>query len=439
MTKNELVQKIGEEVYLRLEKEANTEVAEAMKMPLKNEHGQEKWYCQRYLFCDLIRECELFHNLGLNFSPLDVVNILFRCKLAFAVSDEEEYNRRLNGFSHDSEYDFILKWEDKEKGFDLVVDKYVARIESFIEEKTLLTTLSNFDYDSLDANYTPKEFFENLFIKISAPFVVFFEDDQLLNTYSVLQPHLPQTLNEARKYFQSPSIGFKVIGSSMYAKLYATAWLRTFLNMLRISSFIYRPQIDFGRSGVEILAPTTSVFLGTHSSGVNSWDEDSKKPWEKNPDGSLFLSFGYRGLAKMWLDNRANGGIEKFILENKIIFDYLNNPWADESINDIAPTLDILSSATQTPDLGAKVLLLYCCLEHLFVPKDKDSNNKTYIEGGIYALNKDLMPWFKRLYDIRCDYAHRGYILKTSDVGGLIFESTTNVMKLLVTKLSKKS
>lgn len=137
----------------------------------------------------------------------------------------------------------------------------------------------------------------------------------------------------------------------------------------------------------------------------------------------------------MWLDTRTFNGIEKFLLDNKKVFELLKNPWDKQYLNDVSPTLDILSSATQIPDLGAKVLLIYCCLEHLFVPKNIVTDNKKYIVGGINALKSDLLEWFNRLYKLRCDYAHKGFIQRDEEVLGLVMESVRNVMKLLIAKL----
>lgn len=65
-------------------------------------------------------------------------------------------------------------------------------------------------------------------------------------------------------------------------------------------------------------------------------------------------------------------------------------------MTDIVPTLDTVSSLTQAPDLGAKVLLIYCCLEHLFVPSDAGAEDSKYILGGLKALQPQLIPWFSR-------------------------------------------
>ena len=81
----------------------------------------------------------------------------------------------------------------------------------------------------------------------------------------------------------------------------------------------------------------------------------------------------------------------------------------------VAPVLDILNSATQNTDLGAKILLVYCCLEHMLVPKNIRADNKKYIVGGINALKPDLLDWFNRLYELRCDYAHKGFIIRDEE------------------------
>jgi hypothetical protein len=98
--------------------------------------------------------------------------------------------------------------------------------------------------------------------------------------------------------------------------------------------------------------------------------------------------------------------------------------------------LDILSSATQIPDLAAKILLVYCCLEHLFVPKNATTENKKYIVGGMNALGPRLLPWFDHLYNLRCAYAHKGFVLRDDETMGLVRDSIKNVMTLLVAKLA---
>jgi len=124
------------------------------------------------------------------------------------------------------------------------------------------------------------------------------------------------------------------------------------------------------------------------------------------------------------------------MLDYKVVFKSLINPWSTKSISDVAPALDILSSATQIPDLGAKILLLYCCLEHLFVPKDAFTENKKYIVGGMNALGPHLLPWFNCLYNLRCAYAHKGFVLRDEETMAIVADSVKNVMTLLGAKLS---
>jgi hypothetical protein len=104
-------------------------------------------------------------------------------------------------------------------------------------------------------------------------------------------------------------------------------------------------------------------------------------------------------------------------------------------LRDIQPTLDILSSATQAPDVGAKLLLIYCCLEHLFVPSRIAGDNKKYILVGINAVSSELIPWFDRLYKLRCSYAHKGYVVHDNQIWPFMRESMMNVLSLLVAKL----
>jgi len=124
------------------------------------------------------------------------------------------------------------------------------------------------------------------------------------------------------------------------------------------------------------------------------------------------------------------------MLDHKCIFENMKNPWSDRNTRDVAPILDILSSATQIPDLGAKILLIYCCLEHLFVEADKEGENKKYIIGGLNALRPQFIPWFRDLYHQRCEYAHKGFVLRTDKTLMLITDSMKNVMTLLTAKLS---
>ncbi|KKW41991.1 MAG: hypothetical protein UY92_C0011G0013 [Candidatus Magasanikbacteria bacterium GW2011_GWA2_56_11] len=57
---NKIKEIIGDQVYSKLESEADKEVALAMQMPLKDQYRQEKYYQPRHLISVLFKECELF-------------------------------------------------------------------------------------------------------------------------------------------------------------------------------------------------------------------------------------------------------------------------------------------------------------------------------------------------------------------------------------------
>lgn len=433
MTRETIEEKIGKEVYSRLDKVADNEVSLSLKMSLIDEYQNKSYYRQRYLVEDLLNEYRLFEDLGLKFTPFDVVNILFRCKMFFAVDDQEEYSQRVGGGSYVDDSKFIVNWQNKSKDLDIVIDEYFKRMDDFINSKTLIIQINNFHPNNAEI----QSFFDTLFRELGFSFVCFINDKLLKKQHQKIEPGLRKySIKSARQFFGYPSIGFTTIGTEDYAIWYCMSWLRALLNMIRIAGFIFPAQIDFCADKTEISAPLSPVFLGDHSTGCFCWDEDTKNPWERIPDGGLLLSFGYKGISKIWLDKRVFSRIGNFLLKNKYIFDCIKNPWEHRSLYDVAPSLDILSTATQVQDLGAKILLIYCCLEHLFVPVDVRSDNKKYIVGGINALKPELLPWFNQLYELRCSYAHKGYVLKSDKVRGLVFESMNNTVSLLGAKLS---
>lgn len=432
-------EKIGEDIYNKLFKEAEREVALAMQMPLENKYSEKQYYHPRYLLRLTLEECKLFEERGLKISPADVINILFKCKILFAVSNENEYDQRSGGKSFVDEYSFVVPWEKRSENLNTLIEEYFDRLETFLKERILVTEISAFRDPEISTPNLPElstqDFFEDLFKKLDLPFSPFFKGDHLIQKHQSLEPgRKTYTKEDAEKFFLASAIGYTSFGSETYCYLYSISWLRAFFNLLRIAGFIYPGQIDFGQENVPFKAPTSSVFLGTHSLSMFCWEEDKREPWAKTPDGSLFLSFGYRGLSDMWLDRRTFGGIEQLFIENKQIFDELHNPWTTRCLKDIVPTLDILSSATQIPDVGAKILQIYCCLEHLFVPKNVNRDNKKYTVGGINALRPDLLPWFNDLYKVRCMYAHQGFVVRDKETHGLVVTSMKNVMALLIAK-----
>lgn len=426
----------GGEAYRHIEKEAEKEVALSMQMPLLDKYHQKAYYAPRLLLGEFLSVFESFEKVGVKVSPLELVTIIFKSKLLFASKTEEEFGQRCGGlYPLAVDPALILRWNERAERADVLIERHITGLEAGIKERTMVSHISSIATSRQDEN--PQAPFEALLATLGLPFVCFFDGDHLIQRHRELEPGLTSYDQErATRFFSAPSIGFKATGSKNYCFWYSTMWLRTFLNLLRIASYIYPGQVDFGMDNVQMTAPTFPVFLGEHSQGAYKWDEDKSESWAKIPDGCLFRSFGFRGLSKVWFDRRTLPNIEKFLLSHKRIFDCLKNPWNSRSTKDVAPALDILSSATQMPDVGTKILLIYCCLEHLFVPKSIQTDNKKYIVGGMNALAPDLMRWFDRLYRLRCDYAHKGFVLRTDDTLSLIIDSIKNVMTLLVAKLS---
>lgn len=439
-TLKELKSLVGEDVFKKIEDEAEIEVALALKMDLVDQWRQEKYYyCRKNLVEIFLNECRLFKEKEIKISPIEIFHILYRVKLLYACKTEKEFSQRApGGFPYVSIYNF--RQEEKQLTIEETFNIHLNRLCNTMSSKTVITELSHFRTGLEDLGLgNPTDFFDELFLKLNLPFSIFLDDDKLIEKFRAVDPELRRyyTESEAQRFFNSPSIGFTTMGTDGYCELYSEAWLRTFLNILRIAGFIHHGQMDFGSGEFGIMAPTSSVILGQNSSGCYLWEEDTKKPWMKMPDGCLFNSFGYRGLSKMYLDGRTFKGIEQVFMDGKVIFKYLENPWEERNINDIQPSLDILSSTTQVPDLGAKILLLYCCLEHLFVPKNITKDNMKYIVGGINALKPALLPWFNRLYQLRCNYAHKGYVITDNSTQSLVFESIRNVFSLLILKINK--
>jgi hypothetical protein len=426
---------IGQDRFDRLEREADKELSLALNTPLKNQYGDTQYYGKRVLIGDLFPDCHFFDENGLGILPTDLVDAMFRAKLLFASHDKKSFEQR----SGEGSYALGI-WSHKPAKFDEALECFFDWIKDSIKERTLLTQLSSFIGPTKNGSGQDDEavqkFFEQLFQKLGAPFVAFVNQEALMDRYKQMQPGLLEHREEhCQQYFYTPSIGFTVSGSSSYCYLYAEAWLRTFLQLLRIAGFVRAPQID-SHDDVSFLPPKGPVWLGSRAEAAYSWTEGAFESWRKSPDGNLFLSFGYRRLSNMWLDNRTFRRIEGFVFDNRRILESMKHPWKEKTLRDVVPTLDLLNAVTQIPDEGAKLLLLYCCLEHLFVPPNFTRDNKKYIIGGINALRPDLLKWFNDLYNRRCAYAHKGFLVPGEQTRGLMVESVNNVLALIMAKLA---
>jgi hypothetical protein len=431
--RDDIKAKISGERYARIQAEAEKEVALAMQMPLKDKFDQEQYYSPRLLLREFGADFVHFEKVGLKILPLDLLWVLFRCKLLRAAESEKEFQQRGGRQALLANRAILPSWADKGMVFDALEDKYVSGLQTDIKERTLISPINSLNADQQGMGQQ-QNFFEDLFQALGAPLVIFL--DGLIERHKLREPGLrTYELDTAATFFSAPSLGCTTTGTETYCFWVGTIWLRTFLNMLRVACFINPGQIEFFLNA-KMEPPTFPVFLGRHAEGMYQWQEDKKESWEKLPDGSLFRSWGFRGLSNMWLDQRNRPAVKQFMLDHKCIFGHLGNPWSDTSARDVAPVLDILSSATQIPDLGAKLLLIYCCLEHLFVPSEAGAENSKYIVGGLNALKPELATWFKDLYDQRCEYAHKGFVLRTDRTLALIRDSMKSVMGLLAAKLT---
>jgi hypothetical protein len=431
-----LKSKIGDDMFQRLDKEANKEVGLAKQMPLLEEVSQkQKFYIQRDWLGDLLQECELFEDKKLKIMPTEVVDLLFRCKMLYAAGSEMEYRQRTGGWDFNSPVVSAIHWTDKSQPIEAMIEQALDSLNKDVRERSLLIRLNSFVSAQPQNLIAVQSFFNTLFQSLRLPMEAFIVGESLIESHKKWEPYGKHTAEAASDFYQSPSIAFKTLGSQHYCFWRSAFFARTFLNLLRIGSFIHPGQIEFGRE-VKIEPPYHPVFLGTHSHGCFVWNEDKKAPWAKVPDGSLFLSFGYRGFSPMWLDRRTFSRLTQFMTEQKPVFTSLENPWVARSIDDVVPALDILSSAVQIPDLGAKILLIYTCLEHLFVPSGTRTNQKHFIIGGLNALRPSFLPWFEKLYTLRCDYAHRGFVIRSDETIALTIQSAGNALNLLLAKLT---
>lgn len=432
--KENIIQIIGKDKYEELEKHANNEVSLALKMHPKNEYGQDNYYEQRFLIEELFEIFELFEKKWIKISPIDIINVLFRCKMLFVVKDENEYRQRVwNVGSIYDESEFAILRNKKSEWIDAITEEYLNRINTFISEKTLIVKLEN--YVSISDDSELQSFFDNLFESLELPFKAYIDDNFINSEYKRLNPNTKICIwEDVHRYFSNPSIWYSVVWTSLYARRYWYAFLRTFLNILRVSWFINAWQINFWSHGANIMAPTLPVILWSNSRWWLCWHEDKKEPRWRIPDWCLERSFWYRGATKMRIDIRNFSKIKDFFISCKVIFNKLKNPRSQENKLDVYPVLEILSSSTQMSDYWAKVLGIYCCLEHLFVPKNINRDNKKYITGWINALKPWLLDWFEKLHRLRCDYAHKWFIKRDDIVLWFIQESMNNTIFLLKLK-----
>lgn len=109
--------------YEHIDKEADKEVALAMQFSLKDENWQDQFYSPRFLLPEFLSDSEAFEALGLKFLPTDVVSLLFKCKLLFAVKDEHEFRQRGGGGTFFDSLTMLPNWADRSTKPDLVAER----------------------------------------------------------------------------------------------------------------------------------------------------------------------------------------------------------------------------------------------------------------------------------------------------------------------------
>nr|WP_320000135.1 hypothetical protein [uncultured Draconibacterium sp.] len=290
---------LGSDLYHRLDKVADSAFSKdfKFKQPLGQEHIEE-------LLPELVEECYSFEIMTLKYSPIDIVNILYKCKLLKSSETEEKYKKQ-QMFSLNNEFDFYVPWNRKKENLNTLIDYYFERLLSLLKDNTLIIEINSFKGNTNSI----QTFFDNLFSSLDKRFKAYISN------------------NSTGTKKTNASIGFKVYGSMCYSRWYANAWLKSFMSILKIGGFLYSSQVNYGWDYAEQPISTYPVFLGTSTSGCFVYNEDTKKPLVKIPDGCLCHSFGNRSITNMWFDIKTFKKVKGFILENKSIFEFHINPW----------------------------------------------------------------------------------------------------------------
>ena len=445
-----LIQKILPDSWRKFEKEADFEVGLAKKMALTYCWGSGQpercYYNQRSLFDGIVELSDEFLKNDFMVHPYDLFSILFRCKMLYASTTEDEFVQRswwFFAFRRRDIYD-IISWKNKSHWYEILITEAINSLESEIYERRLLTSISWYRImDHLEEKFSAQNFLNDLFQELGINTKVFLQNPTVDNSNKYYwfngfnQSY--DTQDKIDDFFRAPSISYGIKGSEMFCFKISSTILVNILNLLRIFSFIRPAQIMFWENDIPFLPPEWPVFMWWNSYWCFYWEQDKQDPWNKVPDWNIFTSFWFRTLNYSWLDYRIHESMREFFISNQSILQkVVSKTWDNSVIKVIYPVLDLLNSATQITDLWAKLLLIYCSLEHLFVPKWKDKENDKYILWWINALDTSLVPWFIELYGQRNRYAHKGYIINDKENKWLNFiqESMNNVVKLLNYKVT---
>src|SRR6267378_6774386 len=131
--RDNIVVKAGPEGYAHIEKKAQIEAACALRMPLKDQYGTDQYYSPQTLLKEFAAESEQFERFGLKILPVDVVYVLFRCKLLYATKDEKEFQQRSGRPSIFGKREILPHWGDRSLKMGALEDKYLGGLEADIE------------------------------------------------------------------------------------------------------------------------------------------------------------------------------------------------------------------------------------------------------------------------------------------------------------------
>lgn len=156
---------LSPETWVLLEKQAGNMVSESLKMSLVEDY-RDNYYRQneKDIFKILLSHSEEFERVGLKISPQDIVSILFRSQILFATTTVREFEQRSGGYFPRT-YLAPISFAKKSKGIDVLRQECFNELETFIEERILLSTITCFHPQ--EGN---EESFNNLFKKLNIPF-----------------------------------------------------------------------------------------------------------------------------------------------------------------------------------------------------------------------------------------------------------------------------
>ena len=152
---------IGEELYSNLNKLANGAFSKKSQLCSNTPLGQNSYIEE--ILPKLVTECEIFENKNLRISPIDVINILYKCKLVKASGTIEDYKKSTVCYNLVDEFDFFIPWEKRNNSEENLIQDCFERLQSLLKSNTLIVEINSFNGGS----YEIQSFFDNLFKELT--------------------------------------------------------------------------------------------------------------------------------------------------------------------------------------------------------------------------------------------------------------------------------